>query len=329
MTGEFELIRKLLGDWRAADDVEIGSGDDASGFRLPSDPDILYIQTTDLLVENVHFRQSWGTPRQLGWKSLAVNLSDIAAMGGTPCHLHLSLAVPPSWTEPELIEFMSGVKTLGQKYGVSLLGGDLSKSNSDLMISATVGGTVRRDQVIRRSGAQPGDAIWVSGTLGDAAVGLKMLEISFINDPNSLVLQNFLTPQPEVELGLLCAQSGLVHAMIDVSDGLAGDLAHILDTSSTGAVINAGALPIPEKLQAIAEHHGCDMLELALTGGEDYRLLGCTPTDRLDEFFDRVKSELNRELHCIGSITAEAGLRLVHPDGRIEEISPTSWDHFG
>jgi len=328
MTGEFELIRKLLGDWQAADEVIIPSGDDASGFRFPHDSDLLYIQTTDLLVENVHFRKSWGTPRQLGWKSLAVNLSDIAAMGGFPKHLHMSLAIPSNWTEAELLEFMSGVRELGQKYSLSLLGGDLSRSVHDLMITATVGGTVHRDHVIRRAGAKPGDVIWVSGTLGDAAVGLKLLENREGIESASHLLQRFLQPEPEIELGVLCAKTGQVSAMIDLSDGLAGDLGHILEASGTGAIIEQNALPVSPDHRSTAERNSFDMAELTLTGGEDYRLLGCTPENQIDAFFGRVKSGLNRDLYRIGKITAEAGLKIKESNGNLKTIDPKSWDHF-
>ncbi len=332
-TGEFELIRRLLrgksdadDEWLTGPGVVIPSGDDASGLRLQPQNDELLLQTTDLLVEEVHFKKGWGTAYQLGWKSLAVNLSDIAAMGGQPLHTHLNLAIPSRWTESEIMELRRGFRDLAARYKIVLLGGDLSDSPNSLIVSVMVNGTVPARQALRRSGAQSGDVIWVSGFLGDAAGGLSLLKANAVQ-PLEL-LQAFLQPMPEVELGIFCLQSGLVHALIDVSDGLAGDLGHILELSGVGAVIEEEKLPISSALRSAAQQYKWNLLETALRGGEDYRLLGCTPAKVFDSFRTAVQMRLRRSIYAIGKIRRETGLMLRRSDGKFVEIPPQSYDHF-
>ena len=328
MTGEFELIEKLTREWRLAEDVRIGPGDDTSAVEIVSPRNELLLQTTDLLIENVHFQKEWSTPFELGWKSLAVNLSDIAAMGGTPRHTHLSLAVPTSWTEAEILSLMQGYKTLADRFPVSLIGGDLSKSPNSLIISAVVDGFVPTDQVIRRKGSLPGDVIWVSGTLGDASAGLQVFKNRKQDKFKTETLQAFVKPEPEIELGKICAESGLVNAMIDLSDGLTGDLGHILKASGVGAVINEDQLPVSGFTKRVAAEFNLNPLEFALRGGEDYHLLGCTPEGFFNDFAERVKDKLGKSIYALGRITGEPGLRFQLKSGDIKEISPTAHDHF-
>jgi thiamine-monophosphate kinase len=332
-TGEFALIRRLLrgksdadDEWLTGPGVVIAAGDDASGLRIQAQNDDLLLQTTDLLVEEVHFKKGWGTAYQLGWKSLAVNLSDIAAMGGKPLHAHLNLAIPSRWTEAEIMELRRGFRDLAARYGIVLLGGDLSASADSLLISVMVNGTVPARQALRRSGAQEGDVIWISGHPGDAAGGLSLLKANASEPPE--LLQAFLQPGPEVELGLFCSQSGLVRAMIDLSDGLAGDLGHILELSGVGAVIEEEKLPISAALRSAARQWKWDLLETALRGGEDYRLLGCTPERVFASFKTAVQMRLRSSIYAIGKIRREAGLMLKRADGKFIEIPPRSYDHF-
>lgn len=332
-TGEFDLIRRLLrgksdadDEWLTGPGVVIASGDDASGLRVHRQNDDLLLQTTDLLVEEVHFKKDWGTAYQLGWKSLAVNLSDIAAMGGRPLHTHLNLAIPERWTEPEIMELRRGFRDLAARYGIVLLGGDLSASPASLMISVMVNGTVSAPQVLRRRGAREGDVIWVSGCLGDAAGGLSLLKANAVQPAE--LLQAFLQPMPEVELGIFCAQSGLVRALIDLSDGLAGDLGHVLEMSGVGAEIEEEKLPISAALRSAAPQQDRDLLEMVLRGGEDYRLLGCTPANVFESFKAAVQMRLSRSIYAIGKIRREPGLLLRRSDGKFIEIPFRSYDHF-
>jgi len=329
--GEFELIGKLIKDWNLGSDVLIGPGDDASAVRWAA-AGVVLLQTTDLLIENVHFRRGWGTPRQLGWKALAVNLSDIAAMGGQPLHAHLNLAIPSRWTQKEILSFQSGFRELAGRFGVGLLGGDLSSSPGPLVISVMVNGRVKADKAIQRSGAKPGDVIWVSGTLGDAAAGLSLLlgaqRSAKINSPERALLKAFLQPTPEIDLGMICSEGGCVRAMIDLSDGLAGDLGHILKLSNVGAIIESDKLPVSKALSGIAKLHHGKAQDIALRGGEDYRLLGCSPRRGFEQLNQRVQKELNRSLFSIGEITARRGLFLRQEKGRTLKLKPKSFDHF-
>ncbi len=328
MRDEFALISKLLKDWQLRSEVKIGPGDDASAIEIPEAEDNLVLQSTDLLIENVHFRKDWGTPFQLGWKSLAVSLSDLAAMGGNPHHTHLNLAIPPTWTESEILEFMSGFKALAERYNVSLLGGDLSASPEHLMISVHIDGAVSKNNVIRRQGAQAGDIIWVSGKLGIAAAGMECLKKDRVTDCPVELLEAFNQPEPEVELGLLCASSGHVHAMIDISDGLAGDLGHILKASKVGATLIEEQIPTIEDIVKLPDVINGDPLHLALAGGEDYRLLGCTPEEKINALQKLVEDQLKRSLFPIGIIEERLGLRLQFSDGNHREIEPSAYDHF-
>ena len=328
MTTEFELIEKLKAGWKCGNDVKIGPGDDASALHLEACENKLFLQTVDLLVEGVHFRKNWGSAYQLGWKSLAVNLSDIAAMGGQPLHTHLSLAVPGTWSEVEISEFMEGFKALADQYKISLLGGDLSRSDGPLMIAGTANGTVAANQVITRRGAKSGDVIWVSGPLGSAEAGLRLLKEEKFADDHKELLNAFLKPSPEVELGMLCASSGLVTALIDLSDGLAGDLGHVLKASGVGATLEEEKFPITQTLQNVAARNNWNITDLLLRGGEDYKLLGCTPETKFDQFRNLVNEQLGKTISRIGSITSEQGLVLNYRDGRCEKVNPTSFDHF-
>ncbi|TKJ37602.1 thiamine-phosphate kinase [candidate division LCP-89 bacterium B3_LCP] len=328
MKGEFELIDRLIQGWKFKQDVKIPPGDDSSAVIIEPTEGTLLLQTTDILVENVHFRREWGNAYQLGWKSLAVNLSDIAAMGGKPKHAHLSLAIPQKWSEESIIGLRDGFKALADIHEVDLIGGDLSLSKNDLLIAVSLNGIVHEDHVIRRKGANPGDVIWVSSYLGDAAAGLRCLQNNSENKGCTDLISAFSEPHPEIELGLLCAESAQTTAMIDISDGLAGDLGHILKASDAGAVLVEADLPISETLQSIAIAEEWDTTQMALYGGEDYRLLGCTGEQDFDSFASAVSRKLGRTIYAIGTITKDSGLRLKRRNGSIDEINPTAHDHF-
>jgi thiamine-monophosphate kinase len=337
--GEFDLIRKFLSGpdaepaprlgagsaWPEGRGVILGPGDDAAAFRSPGSD--LILQTTDLLVEGIHFRKGWGSAWQLGWKSLAVNLSDIAAMGGQPLHLLLSLAIPPAWTDAEIMEFRRGFLDLARLWEVALIGGDVAASPGPLMISVTLNGRAAVGGVLTRAGAQPGDVIWVSGTLGDAAAGLNLLREG-VSGGSPELLEAFLQPRPEVDLGQACAESGMVHALIDLSDGLAGDLGHVLEASGVGAVLDEANLPVSPALQALAREGSWNLPELIIRGGEDYRLLGCTPEGKWEGFRRALRRKLEREVTAVGRIHREAGLFLRRADGIELEILPRAFDHF-
>jgi thiamine-monophosphate kinase len=308
-------IRRAFGERRAG--VLVGIGDDAALVRGPG----RLLLTTDLLVEDQDFRRDEHPPRLLGRKALNVNLSDIAAMGGRPLHALVGMALPADIDEGWLRQFMAGFRAAGREAGVSLVGGDLSQAET-IMIAVTVTGEAL-SPVLRR-GARAGDAIFVSGTLGDAAGGLRLLEKGghrgVVKEVRPL-LEAFLDPAPRLELGGLLARRRLASAMIDLSDGLSVDLAHICEESRTGAEIEADRIPISPALSHMAR----DPLDMALNGGEDFELL-FTVRPRDLAAVEKLAGRFG--LSRIGRITAGRRLVLIGPGRRKRALRAKGFEHF-
>lgn len=316
MKSEFQFIRHIKDKFSLR-----YTGDDCA--VLPKDKDMDLLITADLLMEDVDFRMEWATPVDIGHKSLAVSLSDIAAMGGTPTFAMLTLGVPEHlWNSDFLDEFYSGWHSLAQKYGVELVGGDVSASEN-LVIDSIVLGEVPANKAILRSGAKAGDAIFVSGTLGAAAGGLKLLEsidgTKKSEDLAGKMIAKQLRPEPQVALGKLLQQLGFITALIDVSDGLSSDLAHICDASGVGAEIDAASLPIERSLVNFFDD--AERTELALHGGEDFELLFTVPPKHVDAI-DR-----SNATH-IGYITENVGKVEILVDEKKVELTPAGFSHF-
>lgn len=308
-----------------------GIGDDCAVYRIErSDSTQLGLISMDSLIEGIHFDLSWHPPSLLGKKAAAVNISDIAAMGGKPTFLLLSIAVPKNCNDSFLNAFVQGFLAQAKTFGAILIGGDTVKSGSELSISVTVLGEVSEDRILYRSGAKEGDLVWVSGCLGDAAGGLMICSGSGEQDilewPS--LINAHLDPTPEVDLGLILSESGLVTSMIDMSDGLATDLAHICEESSCGAVVDAGRIPISDTLKAAAIAYDVSCLDLAVSGGEDYRLLFTTPVSAKEELCSKVNSDCGMKIYCIGEIVAKQGVTLKS-DTFDKKIDFTGFDHFG
>jgi thiamine-monophosphate kinase len=308
-------IRRAFGARRA--DVLIGIGDDTALVRTPGK----LLLTTDVLVEDEDFRRHGHPPRLLGRKALNVSLSDIAAMGGRPLHALVGLALPGDLDETWLRRFMAGFRAAARESGVSLVGGDLSQGDK-IMIAVTVTGEAK-DPVLR-SRARPGDAIFVSGTLGDAAGGLRLLEKGGHRGVVKAVrplIDAFLDPAPRLALGSLVARRKLATAMIDVSDGLSVDLAHICEESGVGAEVEEGRIPI----SAALAHMALDPLAMALNGGEDFELLFTVRPEKLGE----VESLARRHgLTRIGRITAGRKIVLVGPGKKRKALRARGFEHF-
>ncbi|MBU0484978.1 MAG: thiamine-phosphate kinase [Proteobacteria bacterium] len=305
-----------------------GLGDDCAVIRM--DNDRLWLATADTLVENVHFDYSWHPPGLLGRKTASVNLSDIAGMGGRPSFALLSLALPVSVQEEWLTLFMQGFLAVLHEHDALLVGGDTVKSNHDAVFSVTVLGQIAADRVLYRSGAKPGDLVWVSGELGVAAAGLELCRQGRPHPEDEawqkLVLAH-LDPTPEVELGLLLAESGMVSAMMDTSDGLATDLAHLCEQSGIGSEIIAAKLPMPVAMAKVAACLGGSALNWALSGGEDYRLLFTSSPDNSATLPSLVKERMGREIYCIGTIVDGSGVVLIDGNQR-RDITYKGYDHF-
>lgn len=274
--GEFGLIDRIRKMTSVPDPSWVGIGDDCAVIPLSPEtggaPASDLLVSTDMLVEGTHFLMEDISPRQLGWKSAAVNISDIAAMGGKPIATFLSLALPKTLPEQWMQEFMEGYNGISEKYGAALLGGDTTCSPDRICINVAVLGTCPRGKARLRSAARPGDLVCVTGTLGDSAAGLKLI-LSGLKGAAPRLMDRHYTPTPRVEEGLALSCLPGVHAMMDISDGVGSDLRHILDESGVGARIDTGKLPISKELQALCSEKGWDPKELALSGGEDYELL--------------------------------------------------------
>ena len=274
--GEFGLIDRIRKMTSVPDPSWVGIGDDCAVIPLSPEtggaPASDLLVSTDMLVEGTHFLMEDISPRQLGWKSAAVNISDIAAMGGKPIATFLSLALPKTLPEQWMQEFMEGYNGISEKYGAALLGGDTTCSPDRICINVTVLGTCPRGKAKLRSAARPGDLVCVTGTLGDSAAGLRLI-LGGQKGAAPRLMDRHYTPTPRVEEGLALSCLPGVHAMMDISDGVGSDLRHILDESGVGARIDTGKLPISKELQALCSEKGWDPKELALSGGEDYELL--------------------------------------------------------
>lgn len=269
--GEFGLIDRIRENFTAPKDI-LGIGDDCA--VLPQKNGLQTLVSTDMLVEGTHFLLDDISPEDLGWKSAAVNFSDIAASGGKPVGTFLSLALPkgPGCVDSSWMEgFIRGYREMSDSAGAPLLGGDTTSSPDRLCINVTVLGQVRQGGAKLRSSACPGDLVCVTGTLGDSAAGLRQILQSLQRTPE--LVRSHYRPEPRLEWGIRLGGCDSVHAMMDISDGVGSDLRHILDASGTGARIDLSALPFsPELLQACMDN-GWDPKELALCGGEDYELL--------------------------------------------------------
>jgi len=290
-----------------------GIGDDCAVLRKEGDSCLLL--TTDTLVEGVHFDLTWHSPYLLGRKSASVNMSDIAAMGGKPYACLLSIGFPgkvPSWLD----NFMQGFIEVLQTHDTLLVGGDTVMSRNDTVFSVTLLGEADRSKVCYRSGAKPGDMIWTSGSLGNAAAGLDLCRRGFcagenVSDKWHDLIKAHLDPEAQVELGDILAASGLVHAMMDISDGLATDLAHLCRESGVGAEIDRELLPVDEVLRDAATELGTPPMDWVLRGGEDYQLLFTTDAVAGQQLLNLIAGKTGRKIFAIGRIVAGQGVYLL------------------
>jgi thiamine-monophosphate kinase len=272
--GEFELLALLRGRLPAAGpQVRLGSGDDAA----VTVPDGATATSVDALVEGVHFRRETASLRQIGRKAMSTALSDLAAMGAAPGEAYVWLGAPEGMSEAELLEVGEGLAAVAAETGTTLAGGDLTRAPVLSLAVTVVGHATRPEDFVTRSGARPGDALVVTGELGGAAAGLLLIESPSIDGDDALRRRQ-LDPTPRLAAGQALAAAGAT-AMIDISDGLAGDAGHIAGSSGALLVIDAEAIPIAPGVAAVATVAGRDPLELAVSGGEDYELLAALPAD--------------------------------------------------
>jgi thiamine-monophosphate kinase len=332
MISERECIDRILRHVQAQESESLikGIGDDCAVIK--KDGESVQLLTTDTLVEGVHFDLTWHQPYLLGRKCASVNLSDIAAMGGKPIGCLLSVGFPdsmPVWFD----DFMAGFSAVLSTNDTMLIGGDTVKSRNDLLISVVITGEGKRDQICYRSGAKVGDLIWVSGSLGNAAAGLELCRKGVVQPEDKQgkwhqLVKAHLDPIPQIQLGLILASSGLVHAMMDISDGLATDLAHLCRESGVGAAIEEQSLPVDESLKEAALELDTQVLDWVLKGGEDYRLLFTTGAEGEQKLRQLIPDTTDGKIHCIGRITEGDGVYLCSGYNERQEITYQGYDHF-
>jgi thiamine-monophosphate kinase len=322
-----EIIRRAA---RRTPAVRVGIGDDCAVLELAAGS--LLLATTDLLIEDVHFRRRWATPTDIGWKSLAVNLSDIAAMGGHPRWALIALACPESVTVDEAEAFYSGVQAVATEHDVAIVGGDTSASPGGWIVNVTLLGEAVHAPLLR-STARVGDVIAVTGSLGRSAAGLALLEATpalagIAGDARADVTAAHLRPRPRTREGQWLSEAGGVTSMMDLSDGLATDLGHLCEESGTGASVDLGRIPLEPPVRAVARALDRDALAWATGGGEDYELLLTAAPDAFDRLAGGLALATGTTLTAVGHMTSAAeGIRYLDAAGHAVPVRP-GFEHF-
>jgi len=335
MRSEFDFInalRQRAGS--SSQSIVTGIGDDAAVLRNSSGKETVI--STDLLVENIDFRRTTTPPYLLGHKALAVSLSDLAAMGSRPLCALVSIGMPEDVWQTDFIDRMyDGWLYLANRYGVQLIGGDTSRTNEHIVIDSIAIGECSAGMAVKRTGASLGDQIFVTGSLGAAAAGLRLIERGAhlaeqnLADEDSQkldhVLLRQLRPEPRVGWGIVLGEERLATAMIDLSDGLSSDLNHLCAESNVGALIDSALLPIDERVVELCGRRALDPLQLALHGGEDFELLFTVKPENAARLPRRVDGV---EIKRIGAVTqASAGVKISEGT-RTWDLRPGGWKHF-
>jgi thiamine-monophosphate kinase len=332
--GEFGLIKRVKESLPIPPaEVVVGIGDDVAVLKT-SGSDYL-LATCDAQVENVHFVRGNITPYQLGQRIAAVNLSDIAAMAGTPLWALVSLALPNELDTAFVDALYEGMIEQLNGAGAVIVGGNMSRIDKDIVIDLCLLGMVAPENLLLRSGAQVGDLVLTTGWLGDSRAGLELIQRPELIVPESSrmqVEQRHLVPQPRLREGQQLGASHLVHAMVDVSDGLLGDIGHICRASQVGAEIWRGKLPVSSACKEVAQVAGEDVSLWALTGGEDYELLFTISPEASTEIQEIIEERTGTRCHIVGRILdAREGIQVCLDDGKRMSLPEGSagWDHFG
>jgi thiamine-monophosphate kinase len=319
------LIRSLVPP--APPWVSVGIGDDAA--VVEPERNKLEVLTTDVIVEGVHFDRAFCDPEAIGFKALAVNLSDLAAMGAAPRVALLSLGLPAAWPVADLERLLRALLALATRHKLVLVGGNITRSPGPLFVDLTVTGTCKRRRILTRAGGRAGDALYVTGALGAAAAGLAWLKLhgpaAPPEGPVRDAVERFLRPEPRLRFGVIAGRTQAASACMDLSDGLADAVRQLAGASGLGATLEAGALPIhPGATEILGEPS--QILGAALSGGEDYELLLAVPRRRLRRFL-AVHRLTKLPVTRIGVLTAEPDLVLQHENR--QEPLPAGFEHFG
>jgi thiamine-monophosphate kinase len=326
--GEFGLLdsirKKIKSKATKNSNIVVDIGDDAFVGRLSNKH--LMVVTKDMLVENIHFKREWCTPRQLGWKSMAVNLSDLASMGKCrPLYAFIGLALPPDTSVDYVDKLYTGMMDIGDKYGLTIAGGDTVSNEKNIVISITLVGEIEQKYVLTRGCAQVGDILLVSGTLGDSAGGLHLLQkgMDTTESYTRYLIKKHLLPQPRFDISVPLATSGKLTGMIDASDGLAASVTFITQASRVGARIDMEKLPISKALRTLSRKDTTVNPEfMAITGGEDYELVFTVPRRHLGEIQRRCPG-----IVAVGEITKDSSVRY-YLHGVEQSLHTAGFQHF-
>lgn len=344
--GEIKLIQRLAELVKTKNkSVIAGIGDDSAVIDLGK-KDSYFLFTTDTLVENIHFSISYISPFQLGWKAIAINISDICAMGGLPLYALITLGIPKdtklNWVE----ELYYGMTKIAEKFNVSIVGGDMVETKPDgKFITVSLAGEVEKECLCLRSHAQVGDLVLASGNFGASCAGLEILKVgaqtdSALYDFFKPLINKHLMPEPQFSVARAIAKSigslkkeGLKSALTDSSDGLATDLYNISQASKVAIELEIGKIPIDELTKKAATLLEKDPVDLALYGGEDYNLVFTLPKDYVESgLLENIKKQTQEEISVIGKVVEpeneEPAVFLIYPSGKIEKLIHLGYDHF-
>ncbi|MEM7676099.1 MAG: thiamine-phosphate kinase [Myxococcota bacterium] len=324
--GEDNIIALFVDDRNPPDSVVVRNGDDAAAWRFL--PPLASVITTDSLIEGQHFDLAYTPPEHVGRKLMAVNLSDLAAMGARPAFVLLSVCFDRGTPAGLIREIAAGVRDGCQAADVAVIGGNTAGIAGPMVLAATVIGAGDPTRLVTRSGARPGQAIYVSGTLGDAAAGFRLAsggQRPPLGSAEQALLNRLTNPQPRVDLGLRLSESGIVRAMCDVSDGFGRDLRRLLAYDKLGAAIDVMRLPISGALRAYTRKHGLNPAVAAMAGGEDYELLFTADIEH-DATIAAIARDVGVPVCCVGTVDA-TGEVIAHDAGRKSPV-PTGFEHF-
>jgi len=326
--GEFALIERIAGIVEHADErVIVTIGDDTAVVR-PAELDYTLL-TTDLLVEDVHFKLDTIDWWQLGYKSIAVNISDVAAMGGLPDYAVISLAINPETYVSQVEDLYRGMAEVSRKYNLRIVGGDVTKSDK-LIVNVALVGEVEEEYLCRRSDAEIEDVIMVTGELGASAAGLRLIlnpELERkVKGAGALMRAHYL-PEPQVEAGRILASMG-INAMEDISDGLGSEIKHICEASSVGARVYLNKVPVAEGVGKVAELTGEGAIDIAVSGGEDYELVFTAPKD-IKGKIEEALAQIGVKATAVGEIVeASKGIKAIDWSGQEKDMEAIGYTHF-
>lgn len=319
---EFEFIKKISPTQVDQRDVVVGIGDDAAIVRPQNNMDL--IVCTDTMVEDIHFKRETMSSFQIGYKALAANISDIAAMGGIPTYYLVSIVIPKQWDEAELLEIYQGMEALATQYQMVLIGGDTVSTSGPLVVNVTVMGKIEKSRSLKRSNARPGDIVFLTGTVGDSAAGLHILLSDKTNKEQfqSLVLKHQM-PVPQVEAGRVLTEFKTVAAN-DISDGVASEANEIAEASKVDLYLEEGLIPLSKDIR---EYGRDQALNWALFGGEDYQLIGTTSLEQWAEI-EKLCKEKNMMITKIGEVHQGTGKVWLRTAGQLVNLQKKGYNHF-